>query len=214
MIKNNSKIQAVFLLFTIVSPILINGFVIVPSASSMNKKNVRPITAFYDMLHNKKASDIDTKIVISTMRSSSLWFSQYHNDDDDFVHKKRSNDNVGTSNNNNDDGAKSKKVLRKAFDVFEMVYSFFIQSAAAYFSVLMLLNISGYDYKFDPEYGLQIDTLENIRMENRFKREMMKTSVESLPKSEKSIANIDAGHVSESDSKMLETHWDDETLLS
>eukprot|EP00594_Rhizosolenia_setigera_P000210 CAMPEP_0178946190 /NCGR_PEP_ID=MMETSP0789-20121207/4149_1 /TAXON_ID=3005 /ORGANISM="Rhizosolenia setigera, Strain CCMP 1694" /LENGTH=207 /DNA_ID=CAMNT_0020626157 /DNA_START=46 /DNA_END=669 /DNA_ORIENTATION=- len=112
-----------------------------------------------------------------------------------------------------------KKTLKKIGDGWDLLFSFGIQSVGLYFSVGLLLNICGFGYQFDLQHGLQIDTLENMRNENQFKREMQR-SARQTPQETSSITSstctklgnsffVAAAAEDNPEAKMLETHWDE-----
>ena len=60
---------------------------------------------------------------------------------------------------------------RVTYSIYEIV-SYCLQAAGAFFFVGLLLNLSGFGYAFDIKNGLVIDTIQNIRNEAQFEREM------------------------------------------
>ena len=52
------------------------------------------------------------------------------------------------------------------------VFSYCIQFLGAFFGVGLILNLLGYGYTFDLKKGLVIDTMQNIRNEVQFEREI------------------------------------------
>lgn len=124
--------------------------------------------------------------------------------------------NESTRTSQRNDGM--KKTLKKIGDGWDLLFSFGIQSLGLYFSVGLLLNICGFGYHFDLQHGLQIDTLENMRNENQFKREMQRSGRQTQETSSITSSTgtklgnsfvVAAAAEDNSVAKMLETHWDE-----
>lgn len=62
---------------------------------------------------------------------------------------------------------------------FFKVFSYMIQFLGLYFTFGLLLNILGYGYSFDFQNGFQVDTMQNMRNERQFQREMDRMTRES-----------------------------------
>ena len=71
---------------------------------------------------------------------------------------------------------KGDNPVAKIFDATFLFASFVIQFLGVAFSFGLLLNLCGYGYMVDLEKGVHIDTLDKIRTEKQFEREMQRST--------------------------------------
>jgi hypothetical protein len=94
---------------------------------------------------------------------------------------KSNDDDSGTSSKEQpSDDKKTAKIsvtmppiIEKGLDVIGMVYSAALFVASTAVSLGLLLNVMGYAYEFDRKSGsLQIETIQQLRMNHQFQREI------------------------------------------
>jgi hypothetical protein len=69
------------------------------------------------------------------------------------------------------------RIIGQLFDFSSQIFGFFIQVVSVLLSFGLVLNLVGYGYQVDVSHGrVRIDTLEQLRTEGQFQREIIRTS--------------------------------------
>mmetsp|Transcript_22804 Transcript_22804/g.46291 ORF Transcript_22804/g.46291 Transcript_22804/m.46291 type:complete len:160 (-) Transcript_22804:326-805(-) len=78
------------------------------------------------------------------------------------------------STSNDSEKRKASPALRAAVGAVESVINFGFLFIGAYFGFGLLLNLSGYAYRFDMQHGYEIDTIPQMRTKLQFEAEARK----------------------------------------
>lgn len=66
------------------------------------------------------------------------------------------------------------QIFRKIFTIFADIYSVFVLIFGSFFACGLLLNLCGYGYSFNRDGKFQVDTIQNMRVENQMQREFQR----------------------------------------
>ena len=73
------------------------------------------------------------------------------------------------------------QVIREVWNAISLFWSYTITVLGIALSFGLLLNLFGYAYIIDPEVGLRVDTIQQLRTEQQFRAESNRLSNEQPP---------------------------------
>lgn len=73
------------------------------------------------------------------------------------------------------------QAIRDVWNIISLLWGYIITPLGVALSFGLLLNLFGYAYIIDPEEGLRVDTIQQLRTERQFRAEAKRLSNEQPP---------------------------------